>query len=484
LKADLSKLDRAFNPRCIAVVGDSGDLLWIRAHSHFKGKLYSGKLYSIQVNPGTADAIRRLGVENYPSLLDVPEPLDLAIVTVNRTASLKVLDDCIRKGVAAAFFYTSGFAETATEEGIALERLLKERAEQAGFHLIGPNCMGIFNPRLGVKQGWAQYDGDSGPLGFISQSGTHALNFALDARLQGLTVNKSVSFGNGTVLDSSEFLYYFGRDPEIKVIGMYLEGVKEGGRFLKVLKEVSKKKPVVIWKGGRTEGGGRAIASHTGSLAMPQSLWKAAMGQCGAVNVGGMEELIDALKALLHLSPVRGRRVAIAGGSGGQSVAITDAVMEAGLEVPPLTRKSYDELGTFFNIIGGGYSNPIDTGNSNREQLTRIMDIIEQDPNIDNILILVGVGMGGSGQKQVGQGAPSRDPLPAGTDSVATLRKKTRKPVLAAVSAPFAPGGVEEARRVIKTLQEGGVPAYVSIDRAATALRKALDYYRSRGTLP
>lgn len=478
MRADFAKLDRAFNPKCIAVIGDSGYFQWLRAQLNFKGKLYS-----VQVNPKTVEAIKKLGVENYASLLDIPDPVDLAIVAVGRRAALSVLDDCIRKEVAAAHFFTAGFSETDTEEGIKLERLLKEKAEEAKFHLIGPNCMGIFNPKLGVKQSMAQYDGICGPLGFISQSGTHAMNFGLEAHLQGLDINKSVSFGNGTVLDCAEYLEYFGQDKDIKIIGMYLEGLRDGRRFLKVLREVSGKKPVVIWKGGRTEGGERAIASHTGSLAVPQAIWDATMRQFGAVNVKGMEELIDALKALLYLSPVRGKRVALTGGSGGQSVAITDAFNEAGLEVPLLTQESYAELVTFFNLIGGGYGNPIDTGNSNRAQLVRIMDIVERDVNVDNIVLLMGLGMGGGPQDQPDGKTPPQDQVPGGADSVIALRKKTAKPVLAAVYSPFSVGGVQEARRVIKKLQDGGVPAFSTIERAATALKHALDYYSFRNRL-
>lgn len=478
MRADFTKLDRAFNPKCLAVVGDSGWFQWLRSHQNFRGQLYS-----VQVNPRTIKKIEELGVENYTSLVDIPEPVDLAIVAVGRGVALRVLEDCIRKEVAAAHFFTAGFAETDTEEGIRLERLLKERAEEAEFHLIGPNCMGIFNPKAGLKQAMGQYDTYWGPVGFISQSGTHAINFALEAHLQGVDINKSVSFGNGTVLDCAEYLEYFGQDEEISVIGMYLEGVRNGRRFLEVLKRVSARKPVVIWKGGRMEGGGRAIASHTGSLAVPQAIWDAAMKQGGAVTVAGVEELIDTLKALLHLSPVRGNRVGLTGGSGGQSVAITDAFNEAGLDVPRLTQESYGELATFYNLVGGGYVNPIDTGNSNRAQLARIMDIIERDSNIDNVVLLMGLGMGGGPQDPSSDKSPPQDRLPGGVDSVIALRKSTSKPVMAAVSSPFSTGGVQEARRIIKKLQENGVPAFTTVERAAAALKNALDYYRFRGNL-
>jgi acetyltransferase len=207
-------------------------------------------------------------------------------------------------------------------------------------------------------------------------------------------------------------------------------------------------------------------------MAVPYTVWEDAMRQFGAVPVKNMEELIDTLKALLYLSPPRGNRVGLTGGSGGQSVAITDAFNEEGLEVPKLTKESYDELATFFNLIGGGFGNPIDTGNSNRAQLNRIMKIVERDANIDIVVLLMGLGMGGT---------DTRDQVPGGVDSVIELHKMTDKPVLAAVYSPFSSGGVQEARRIIKKLQEGGVPAFSTIERAAKALRNAIGYYRFRG---
>ena len=217
MKADLKKLERAFNPECVVVVGDKGvtNYMWLRGQSSFEGKLYS-----VQVDPNELEGIKALGVENYASLLDIPEPVDLVIVAVPRAVAPRILEDCIRKDAAAAHFFTSGFAETDTEEGIELERLLTGMAEEANFHLIGPNCMGIFSPKAGIKQSMRQYSGFAGPVGFIAQSGTHAIAFSEEAYLQGVEINKSVSFGNGVVLDSTDYLDYFGRDEEIKIIGM------------------------------------------------------------------------------------------------------------------------------------------------------------------------------------------------------------------------------------------------------------------------
>ncbi|MFC2021491.1 CoA-binding protein [Chloroflexota bacterium] len=464
MKVDFSKLDRAFNPKCIAVVGDKGEsnFIWLRSQSNFKGKLYS-----VQIDPREIEGIKALGVENYPSLLDVPEPVDLVIVAVPRAIALMILEDCIHKEVAAAHFFTAGFSETNTEEGKRLERLLTERAEQANFHLIGPNCMGIFNPSIGVMPRDEQYAGFTGQVGFISQSGTHAVAFTQEAHLQGMDINKAVSFGNGVVLDSTDYLEYFGHDPEIKVIGIYLEGVKDGRRFFKLLREVSARKPVVVWKGGRTEEGARAIASHTASLAIPRAIWDAAVKQCGTIQVNGLEELIDTLKAILYLPPVCGDRSAVAGGSGGQSVAIADVFVEAGLKLPMLTQKSYDELATFFSLIGGSYLNPIDTGNPNSQQMNRILDIIERDANIDNLVFLLTTRSGGPANR-----------LEAHCDSLIEIKKRTSKPVMAILSWSFSSGEVKLAGDTIQKLKDGGVPTFISLERGAFALRKALDYYK------
>jgi len=469
LKVDLTKLDRGFNPKCLVVVGDSGenDFRWLRSQSEFKGKLYS-----VQVNPKSIEGIKALGIENYTSLLDIPEPIDLVIIAVPRAAVPKIIEGCIRKDVAVAHVFTAGFAETDTEEGIRLEHLITKKAKEANLHLIGPNCMGIFNPKVGVKQNMTQYSGISGPVGLISQSGTHAENFSLEAHLQGIDISKMVSFGNGVVLDSPDYLDYFAHDPETKVIGMYLEGVRDGRRFFEAVREVSARKPVVIWKGGRTEEGGRAIASHTGSLAVSQAVWDAALRQCGAIKVGRMEELVDTLKALLYLSPVYGDRVVITGGSGGESVAIADVFAEAGLRLPPLTQESYDELATFFTLVGGGYSNPIDTGNPNSQEMKRIMRILERDDNIDNLVLIMSAKSAWRHPRQ----------LQTHTRIISDTRKKTSKPVMSIVSFS-TPNQMREARRVTQKLQDKGVPAFPSMERAAFALRKALDYYSLKSSI-
>ena len=422
----------------------------------------------MQINTESIEGIKALGITNYTSILDVPEPVDLAIISVPRVAVPQVLEDCIRKDVAAAHMFTAGFGETDTEEGMQAEHWLKKRAEEANLHLIGPNCMGLFNPRIGNRQFPEQYSGTYGSLGIISQSGGHAVNMSIYAHMQGLEVNKSVSFGNGTVLDSTDFLEYFAQDPEIKVIIMYLEGVKDGDRFLKVLREYHPQKPVIIWKGGRTEEGGRAIASHTGSLAVPQAIWESMIRQCGALNAVEMEDLIDTANALTYLPPVQGVRVGVTGGSGGQSVNIADTFAEAGLRLPRLTEDSYDKLREFYNIIGGGYLNPVDTGNQNRFEMDRIVNILARDPNIDNLVLL-----------SLARMLNMNGRLDNLVDMTANIKDQTGKPVLSIINY-YSLEELPLVKEAVRKFQGKGIPTFPSIERGAIALKNAFDYYRMR----
>lgn len=468
MEMDFAKLHRAFNPQTVAVIGDKKEFsfMWLRAQSTFKGKLFS-----VQIDPGEIEHIKKLGVENHTSLLNIPGPIDLVIVAVPRTVAPRILEDCIQKEVGAAHFFTSGFAETDTEEGRKLQQVLTERARQANFYLIGPNCMGVFNPQVGIRQSTEQYSGIAGPVGFISQSGTHAITFSIEGHIQGVDINKSVSFGNGVVLDVSDYLEYLSYDAEIKAIGMYLEGVRDGKRFLSVLRDVSARKPVVIWKGGQTAEGGRAIASHTASMAVQQAIWDTAVRQSGAVTVANLEELIDTLKALIYLSPVFGDRVALAGGSGGQSVAITDAFAGAGLKVPLLTQESYDKLATFFNLIGASCRNPIDPG-ANRRQMGHIMEILEEDAHIDNLVLVI--------WPTAWRHTPER--LQGEILSTIDLSKRSPKPVMAIMPTFSSPESLQQVSIIAQQLHKGGVPTFPTVERGARALRNAFQYYKFKNS--
>ncbi|MEE8346658.1 MAG: CoA-binding protein, partial [Dehalococcoidia bacterium] len=299
------RLDRAFNPRTVAVVGDKRAMgyLWLRSMSTFQGKVYS-----VQIDPNEIAGIEEMGVPNYPSLADIPDEIDYVVCAVPRHVCSRVIADCIEKDVGAVTLFTSGFAETETEEGIRLQEEITKMARDAGLLLIGPNCMGIYNRRLGVRNSWEQPVGEGGNVGFISQSGTHCINFSLVGDRHGIRCSKAVSFGNAVVLDVADYLEYLMDDPETEVIALYLEGPKDTRRFFTVLRQAARKKPVVVWKGGVSVAGARAIYSHTAALATAPAVWDAAMRQAGVVQAESLDETIDAVKALAYCKPGTGYR--------------------------------------------------------------------------------------------------------------------------------------------------------------------------------
>ena len=252
---------------------------------------------------------------------------------------------------------------------------------------------------------------------------------------------------------------------------MYVEGVKNGPRFLKVLREAAAKKPVVIWKGGRSDEGARAIGSHTGSLAIPKTIWDSAMRQSRVVQVSRQEELIDTLKALLYLPPVKGGRVAAVGGSGGGSVAVADAFAEVGLALPPFSKESYDDFASFWTLIGGGYKNPVDTYNANRREMKRILDILGRDTNTDNIVALFAARHAGPGG-----GAPQDAQLNPFVD----IKQRISKPVMAIITGSSSAPTQAAALDLMARLQGMGIPAFPGMERGALALRNAYAYYRMK----
>ncbi len=463
-KSQLDKLKRAFNPQTVAVVGSKkiDDHRWLRAVSTLKGKYYS-----VQIDPNEVPGIEEMGVKNVSSLMDIPEPVDYVICAVPRAVSPRIVADCIKKDVAGVTLYTSGFAETGTEDGIRLSKDITEMSQAAKLNLIGPNCMGIFNPEQGLRFGPEQYTDAKGPVGFISQSGSNASGFVQSGYLNGVYATKVVSFGNGYVLDAADFLEYFAQDEDTKIIGAYLEGVPRWRPFFNTLKEVIKQKPVIIWKGGRTGAGARMTSSHTGSLAVDTALWDAAMRQCGVIQASNLEQLVDVAKALIHIGPFTGTRIALTGGAGGQSVAIADAFAGAGLDVPRLSDKSLEQIASFFVLIGSSFNNPIDMG-QNRREFVAIMDILKEDENIDAVVMQMSFVMA------------LRDPQRM-EETISTLfefRETSKKPLVLVMGSSYPPDQAQAIHDLDLRFREKGIPAYPSFERAAVAIKKLTDYYR------
>jgi len=474
---DLQKrLDRAFNPRTVAVLGDKRAMgyLWLNCM-----KTFDGKVYSVQVDPNEIPGIEAMGVPNYKSLLDVPDEIDYAVCAVPRPIAPRIIADCIEKKVGAVALFTSGFAETETEDGIAAQEQITAMAREARLLLIGPNCMGIYNRRLGVRHSTDQPAGDSGNVGFISQSGTHCINFSLVGALRGVKCSKTVSFGNAVVLDATDYIEYLENDSETEVIAMYVEGTKDGRRFFAALREAAGRKPIVLWKGGVTAAGSRAVYSHTASLATAPAIWKAAMRQAGVVQTESLDETIDAVNALTYCKPGTGGRMGLIAMTGGQSVVITDAFEREGLEVPLLTAASYEQLSSFFNIIGGSYRNPLDAGGTigmgfAPGNLQKLLDILEEDENVDAIAMEVGASFIARRLRE----NPAM--LNQMVETLAMHKGRSAKPFLAIAH----PGHVEDVMADIRArLIAQGIAVFGSFQAAAQALRRAIGYWRSHKDL-
>jgi acyl-CoA synthetase (NDP forming) len=352
------KLDCMFHPRGVAVFGAVHEPAKF-GHMMLQTLIrygYSGRLYPVQSQGGEV-----YGLRVYRSLGEVEGPVDLACVCVPAAGVPGVLRECLARGVAGAQVLTSGFAETGEAEGMALQRELTEIASR-GIRVLGPNCFGAHVPRGGITliPGY-DFAKDAGPVALISQSGGVATDFGHEARMAGFGVSKIISFGNGCDLDAVELLDYLTDDLETGYVAAYLEGVKDGSRFRSALGRLTRKKPVVIWKGGLTPLGGRAAMSHTGSLGGESRVWDGVLTQTGAIPVQGLEELVDTLTALVHRRRP-GRRIALLGGGGAIGVFSSDLAHRWGLEIPTFTPETRQRLRGWLATPGNSVANPLDTG--------------------------------------------------------------------------------------------------------------------------
>jgi acyl-CoA synthetase (NDP forming) len=469
----IDNLRRAFDARVVAVIGDKrmGGYLWLRAMSRF-----SRKLYSVQIDPNEIPGIEAMGITNLRSLAEVPEPVDYAVSAVPRQVAPRILKDCVAAGVKGIGFFTSGFSETGEETGVRLERELRATAAESDIALVGPNCMGLYNPSIGLCNFPDLAVGAGGDVCFISQSGTHSINFCLQAPIRGLRINKAASIGNVLMLEAADYLDVMADDPATCAIGMYLEGVRDGRRFLSSLKRAAARHPVVVWKGGTTDAGARATFSHTGSLATAGAVWRAVMTHSGAVSVASLDAMLDAMELLARGRRVGGRRMGLVAMTGGQSVVITDTFASAGLEVPALSEASYAELKGFFNIIGGSYRNPLDAGGTigmghDQGNLDRILDILERDPAIDAIVLEIGTGL------RAARWADHEDELTSLLDKLAEFNRRTRK----AFAVILHPAHVEMIVARARELARGrGLVVFESFERAAAAFAVAAEYWQGR----
>ncbi|MCJ7576176.1 MAG: CoA-binding protein [Dehalococcoidia bacterium] len=464
----LKEFEPIFYPESIAVVGVSATSikagsLWVM---DLRSAGFPGAIYPVGSSGG------RIGdLEIFPNLRLVPGEVDYVIVAIPRQSVLELLDDCAAKNVKAVHFFTAGFSETDTQQGRKLEEQMLEKTRQGNMRIIGPNCIGVYCPehRIPFLMGIL---GEDGSVGFVSQSGGIATKLATIGIARHINYSKGVSFGNGIDLDASDFLQYLAADPKTKVIGAYLEGTRDGARLFSTMKAVAKIKPLIVWKGGRTEAGAKAAMSHTGSLASSATIWSAMLKQVGAIEAHSLEELTDTLLIFQRLGHGRGTRAAIIGGladgGGGNSVAAGDACLENGLSVPPLSFETKQKLSELLGEVGSILCNPVDVSQAQFRGLATLLqaiDLVVRDTISDIVLI----------QEDIEILLPiySQKGLEEINGFLIELAGMQNKPIIVVLP----PGSVEAERlRIERKLLAASIPVFSSMERAARAIYRLNQY--------
>jgi acyl-CoA synthetase (NDP forming) len=329
----LMTLDRVFNPKSIALIGASASLgKWGQMiFSNIVAGGFPGKIYP--VNPKEK---KIFGIPVYQRVQDIPEPADLAIITTPADSVLSVIGDCGEKGIKAAVVVTSGFSETG-DHGKALENKLVSLCKGKGIVLVGPNTMGILCTGASLFATGAHTRPRHGNVAFISQSGNLGVQLIHWAEHQGLGVSLFAGSGNEAMVTCSDYLEYVAGDPQTRIIILYLESMREGRRFFETVKQINRTKPIIVLKGGRTEAGRAASASHTGSMSGEVTIFRAACRQAGLLEAKVPSELLDLSAGFSSLPLPRGNRVGIVTLGGGWGVVTSDECNEKGLAVPALS---------------------------------------------------------------------------------------------------------------------------------------------------
>ena len=472
IKSDLGSI---FDPKSVAVVGVSSkglgpqfggaDFVDALLHCGFKGNIYPINLKGGKV----------LGLEVYPSLADISEPVDYVICSIAAPQVPQLVKDCAAKGVKAVQIYTGGFSESGNEEGKQWEREIAALASQNDVRVIGPNCVGVYCPRTGLAF-LPDSAGDTGPVAIISQSGGNSFYFIREGAKRGIRFSKVISYGNACDVNESDLLEFLANDKDTKVIGAYVEGVKDGKRFVRVLEEAARAKPVIVLKGGFGEAGARAVASHTGALVGADEVWDGLLRQLGVIRVHSLEELMDMAVTFTCMPSVLGRRVGIVGGGGGSSVLATDDCTSAGLIVPRFPVAIQDKLKGYMekgNTTGVILSNPVDLSDQGWGAFDDCVKTILDYGGIDLVILQFSAGT-----------IPSSDVLEAiGTscvDSIVKIRQESTKPVVMVVHSLISDVSWWVAAEVERRCGEIGIPFYHSLSNAAKAIARFLDYHERR----
>lgn len=382
----MASLDSIMKPRSIAVVGAStkpntigSDLLKRLIEYGFNGKIYP-------VNPkgGVIE-----GLTAYPSVLDIPGDVDLAIIVVKNTFVLSTIDQCHEKGITGLVVISAGFKET-DEAGAALEKELAAKVKAYGMRCVGPNCLGVVNtdPAVRMDGCFAESLPQRGDIGFVSQSG--ALGGGILNILKDLNIGFSqfISIGNQADVNAETAIEYWENVDDVRQILLYMESIQNPANFRSLAARVSKKKPILALKSGRSAAGASAASSHTGSLAGSDRAADALLRQSGVIREFSLEKLFATAKVFANCPIPKGNRVAIITNSGGPGIMATDAICEHGMVMAPITDATKEELRTFLPAAAS-VKNPVDMiASAPLEHYRRTTETILKDPNVDMVIVI------------------------------------------------------------------------------------------------
>jgi acetyl-CoA synthetase (ADP-forming)/acetyltransferase len=409
----------------------------------------------------------------YASIADLPEPVDFAIVAAPVEQSLDIVKAAVRKGIKFIHFFTSGFGETGN---LQLEKDVIREARKGHLRIVGPNCIGVqcFESKVSFRLTEAQEE--PGAIAFLGQSGGITSSFVAMATTRGIWLNKVVSYGNQIDLMLEDYLGYLADDDNIRLIACYVEDIKDANKFLKTLRRATDKKPVIILKGGKTELGSKAAASHTGAMASNYTIWAAAVRQHGGVLVDTFEEMMNlAMLGTANKLP-RGRRVGFMGAGGGISVLFSDLAVAAGIELPEVSEKTQQMISEKIRGVNTSTTNPVDLGafGFDLNVMLHTMKALDQDENIDVIVPYFSV--------EYIMHAEVFLKVTNSADTIMEMAKQVKKPVIPVLSC-FLENDLEAERVRIATfnaLRKAEFPVYPTIQEALYVIETYLEWAEKR----
>jgi len=443
-----------FEPDSVAVIGASPNPSKL-GHAVLKnivdgGYGRIGKIFSI--NPKATEI---LGSPAYPSVLDVPEPIDLAVIVIPYPYVPDILKACGQKGIPAAIIISAGFRE-AGMEGLERERELIAIAREYNIRLIGPNCLGVLDTFTPLNATFAAGAPPCGPMAFTSQSGALGIAILDWAQAGRLGLSKFVSLGNKADVDEVDLLRAWRDDEHTRVILIYSEELSNGQEFIRVAREVSQVKPIIAIKSGVTQSGARAVSSHTGSLAGSEQAYQAAFRQAGVLQAESLESLFDMALAFGYQPPLQGDRIAIVTNAGGPGILATDALERTGMTIARFETKTIETLGKHLPDAAS-VANPVDVlGDATPERYHMALEMVADDPNVDGVLAVL-----------VPQAVLDTKAV---AETIVTLESHLQKPLLACFM------GEARMRAAIDCLMAHGIPNYPFPKRAAHVFRAMSDY--------